>query len=210
MTQRLRFRRQAANQGARDDGSGQVGSEDRQLVLSALANPARFEQLFSKYWDPILRYCAWRLADPADAEDAAILVMTKAFAALPRFASGSGEFRSWLFTIARNEVINTYRLQSRHGNDRIPDELELIDPAPTPEQHALASDEGHRLHLLLIELPQRSREVVELRLVGFTDREIATVLGISDAAVRQAQYRAMTSLRQLVHTNQDLAEGRHV
>jgi RNA polymerase sigma-70 factor (ECF subfamily) len=209
VTQRLRFRRQAANQGALD-GSGQEAPDDRQLVLSALSNPAQFERLFSKYWDSILRYCAWRLADPADAEDAAIRVMTKAFTALPQFASGTGDFRAWLFTIARNEVINTYRLQTRHTSDRIPDELELIDPAPTPEQHVLASDEGYRLRVLLSELPQRSREVVELRLAGFTDREIASVLGISDGAVRQAQSRAMASLRQMVHTDHDLVEGRHV
>lgn len=210
MTQRLRFRRQMVNQGALDDGIGQDAPDDRQLAVSALTNPAGFERLFSKYWEPILRYCAWRLTDPADAEDAAIRVLTKAFAALPQFASGTGVFRAWLFTIARNEVINTYRLQARHDNDRIPDELELIDPAPTPEQHALASDEGHRLRVLLTELPQRSREVVELRLVGFTDREIATVLGISDGAVRQAQSRAMGSLRQLVRTDRDMMEGRHV
>lgn len=210
MTQRLRFRRQTANQGALDDGSGQVAPDDRQMALGALANPALFEQLFSKYWDPILRYCAWRLADPADAEDAAIHVMTKAFTALPQFASGNGEFRAWLFTIARNEVINTYRLQTRHDNDRIPDEIELIDPAPTPKQHALADDERLRLRLLLAELPQRSREVVELRLVGFTDREIAAVLGISDGAVRQAQSRAMGSLRQLVHADRGMVEERHV
>jgi RNA polymerase sigma-70 factor (ECF subfamily) len=210
VTQRSRFRRQMVNQGALDDVSSQDAPDDRQLVVSALANPAGFERLFSKYWGPILRYCAWRLADPADAEDAAIRVLTNAFAALPQFASGTGVFRAWLFTIARNEVINTYRLQARHDNDRIPDELELIDPAPTPEQHALVSDEGHRLRVLLTELPQRSREVVELRLVGFTDREIAAVLGISDGAVRQAQSRAMGSLRQLVRTDRDMMEGRHV
>ena len=209
VSQRLRLRRPTANQGA-PDGSGQDAPDDRQLVLSALANPVLFERLFSKYWDPILRYCAWRLADPADAEDAAIRVMTKAFTALPQVASGTGEFRAWLFTIARNEVINTYRLQTRHDNDRIQDEIELIDPAPTPEQHALASDERLRLRLLLMELPQRSREVVELRLVGFTDREIATVLGISDGAVRQAQSRAMGSLRELIRADHDLVEGSHV
>jgi RNA polymerase sigma factor (sigma-70 family) len=48
---------------------------------------------------------------------------------------------------------------------------------------------------LVQELPDRPREVVELRLAGLTDREIAEVLGISGQAVRQAQSRAVAQLR---------------
>jgi len=167
-------------------------------VAAALADPALFEHVFSKYWGPILRYCSMRLTDPADAEDAAIRVMTNAFAALPGFAAGSGQFRSWIFTIAHNEVVNVYRSHARHRTSPMPEEVDLVDPDPTPEQHAVASDDQRELWRLLEGLPQRSREVVELRLSGFTSQEIAVILGISDGAVRQAQSRALDQLRQLL------------
>ncbi len=197
MPQRLRYRRQAANQEARD-GSGSEPVDDRQLVLAALADPARFESLFVRYWGPILRYCAMRLSDPADAEDAAIRVMTNAFAALPNFGAGTGQFRPWLFAIAHNEVVNVYRAYARQPTSAMPEAVELVDPNPTPEQHAVASDDRRELWRLLEGLPQRSREVVELRLSGFASQEIATILGVSDGAVRQAQSRALDQLRQLL------------
>ena len=139
-----------------------------------------------------------RLADPADAEDAAIRVMTNAFAALPNFVGGTGQFRSWLFAIAHNEVVNVYRAHARQPISPMPEEVDLVDPHPTPEQLALASDDQRNLWQLLQGLPQRSREVVELRLSGFTGQEIAAILGISDGAVRQAQSRALDQLRQIV------------
>jgi RNA polymerase sigma-70 factor (ECF subfamily) len=117
---------------------------------------------------------------------------------LPGFAAGSGQFRSWIFTIAHNEVVNVYRSHARHRTSPMPEEVDLVDPDPTPEQHAVASDDQRELWRLLEGLPQRSREVVELRLSGFTSQEIAVILGISDGAVRQAQSRALDQLRQLL------------
>ena len=63
-----------------------------------------------------IRSCATRRGsrDPADAEDAAIRVMTESVPHA-RYHRSRQEAppRAWLFTIARNEVINTYRLQTR-------------------------------------------------------------------------------------------------
>jgi RNA polymerase sigma-70 factor, ECF subfamily len=206
--QSLRYRRQAANQERPEPGQDALA--DREAARRAVADPAMFEPLFSKYWGPILRYCSLRIHDAAEAEDVAIQVMTNAFAALPRFAEGSGHFRSWIFAIAHNEVVNVYRAQSRQKTSPLTEEIELIDPAPTPEQVSLDSDDRQRLWRLLEGLPQRSREVVELRLSGFTGQEIASLLGISDGAVRQAQSRALDQLRVLVIDDDLAPEVRHV
>jgi RNA polymerase sigma factor (sigma-70 family) len=71
---------------------------------------------------------------------------------------------------------------------------ESIRTDPIVEQ-VETSDERARVVALVQELPDRPREVVELRLAGLTDREIAEVLGISGQAVRQAQSRAVALLR---------------
>jgi RNA polymerase sigma factor (sigma-70 family) len=62
-------------------------------------------------------------------------------------------------------------------------------------EQAETIDELARMTALVRELSDRPREVVELRLVGLTDREIAEVLGITGQAVRQAQSRAVAQLR---------------
>ena len=64
-----------------------------------------FEAVYDRFGDAILRYCQVRIDDPADAEDAAALIFSNAFAAFPPRDQTS--LRSWLFAIARN-VIATY------------------------------------------------------------------------------------------------------
>jgi hypothetical protein len=50
---------------------------------------------------------------------------------------------------------------------------------------------------LRAQLPADSRQLLELRLAGLTDTEIATVLGKSHGAVRTAQHRTVVRLREL-------------
>lgn len=173
------------------------GDPDAALILAAQRDPHGFEPLFVRYWEPVLRYCALRLPDRQDAEDTASQVFVAAYAGLPRFRDqgGDGSFRAWLFTIAHHEVANAYRYRARHPARSLTAAAAIADPAASPESRAVAAADVARVMAVLRELPQRPREVVELRLAGLTDREIATVLGISGAAVRQAQSRALARLR---------------
>lgn len=175
-----------------------VAEDDHALVTAAQRDPRRFEPLFLRYWEPVLRYCHFRLGNREDAEDAASQIFVDAYAALHRFSSrgGAGSFRAWLFTIAHHEIANRYRYRTRHPHHPWTEEAEALpDPAVSPESEALAAADHAWLRSLLRELPDRSREVVELRLAGLTDREIAGVLDINVAAVRQAQSRALAGLR---------------
>lgn len=51
------------------------------------------------------------------------------------------------------------------------------------------------LRAALAELPERQREIVELRLSGLSMREIAEIQGSNEAAVKVAQSRAFRILR---------------
>ena len=107
-----------------------------------------------------------------------------------------GSFRAWLFTIAHHEVANAHRYRARHPAGSLIAATLVPDVAASPESRAVAADEITRVIAVLRELPERPRDVVALRLAGLTDREIAAVLGISGDAVRQAQSRAVTRLRE--------------
>ena len=172
-------------------------SEDGAALAAAReGDPRDFAPLFRRYWDPVLRYCTVRLGDRDEAEDAASQVFVDAYASLHRFQDrgGVGSFRSWLFTIAHHEVANRHRYRVRHPARPLGDVEEPVDSDTMFEQAAMAHDIAHMIALVR-QLPDRPREVVELRLAGLTDREIAEVLGISGQAVRQAQSRAVTQLR---------------
>ena len=54
------------------------------------------------------------------------------------------------------------------------------------------------MHDLLAQLPEEQRRLLELRLTGLTDAEIARVVGRNHGAVRASQFRAVARLRSLL------------
>lgn len=168
---------------------------DAEIVASG--DPAHFAAIYDRYVDQIYRYCRLRLSNQADAEDATAVVFTKAFAAFPPAPTGS--FRSWLFTIAHNVVVNTYRSRKNRGPTHSLDDLaELHDQSPTPEEAAIQSDEAEMLRHALNRLPADQQRIMEFRLAGLTGPEIAETLGKSPTAVRMSQFRAMQRLRDIL------------
>jgi RNA polymerase sigma factor (sigma-70 family) len=180
-------------------------ASDEALVLLALHDRQAFGLLYDRYVDPIYRYCHGRLGAREDAEDATSLIFARALAALPTQRGIS--FRSWLFAIAHNVVLNT----RRDGvNDRsLEVALEVLDPGPTVEDRASDADRRHAVRHAVAQLPEEQRRVVELRLAGLSGPEVASALGRSHDSVRTTQRRALAALRVRLGVARD-AEGRHV
>jgi RNA polymerase sigma-70 factor (ECF subfamily) len=142
----------------------------------------------------VLRYCQVRIANPAEAEDAAAQIFTKALASYP--PDNPDAVRSWLFAIAHNVVANHYRTASARAPARPLDEaLETIDQRATPDEIVVKREERAALLDAIAELTAEQRQVVELRLAGLTGPEIADATGRSHAAVKMLQYRAISHLR---------------
>lgn len=171
-----------------------VTDQDEAAVETALANPAAFAVLYRRYATDVYRYCYRRLGDREAAEDATSQIFTRAITGLGGLKDRP--FRPWLFTIARNVLIDTYRRQHQTSSlDQIP---EREDPSPTPESAAIAVEDRSIIRLLLLRLPERDRQVVELRLAGLSGLEIGEALGCSHGAVRVAHHRAVERLRELM------------
>jgi RNA polymerase sigma-70 factor (ECF subfamily) len=179
---------------------------DRQLVEQALAEPAAFLEIFQRYRDPVFRYCHRCLGNHEAAEDAAQTTFMRAFANL-KACKNRDRFHAWLFTIAHNVIVDVYRASKPSSPIDWADQI--VDTADSPEDLAIAATELLQITRLLAKLPDLQREVVELRLQGLTDKEIAGILGKSHQAIRAAQYRALIQLRSLAAIEPD-KESSHV
>src|SRR5918997_303871 len=74
-------------------------------------------------------------------------------------------------------------------------EIEAADPSPDPEHQVAASQMSERLHLLINELPERCGRILKLRkLQGYSQREIAEMLGITESIVENQVQLAVRSL----------------
>ncbi len=176
---------------------------DEQDELTRLVGAARgrdrdaVAQLFDRYHDAIYRYAYARLGNVADAEDAAAETFVAMVRSLPRFRWRGVPFEAWLFRIAMSKVVDVarHRTRVRPGGDAVG--ADVADPKTEPER-ALASSEIRRELVAAIEgLPRDQRDVVMLRFFGGRSiNETAGILGRSDGAIKQLQFRALASLRQ--------------
>lgn len=181
---------------------------DEMLVVAAQADRAEFGALYVRYVNPVYRFCYRRLGNQARAEDATSAVFERAINALPRFKTGS--FRAWLFTIARNTVTDLHRANKQDQD--LDAAWYVADERPGPEELSIDAADAAHVRSMLVQLSPDQRQVVELRLSGLTDSEIAQVLGKSHGSVRTVQYRALQKLRSLFHAEAasfQQAEGPH-
>jgi RNA polymerase sigma-70 factor (ECF subfamily) len=180
---------------------------DDALMATAQDDPRAFAVLYERYREPVYLYCFRRLGSPEVADDAASAVFLKAFSARnryrPRGPRSESTFRSWLFSIAHNVVVDAWRRTRHHARLATDDDTErpIADPGISPEELAMGAEEARAVVALLARLPDRQREAVELRLAGLSTAETAQVLGISVGAAKSLQFRGYQLLRDLLRSD---------
>lgn len=183
------------------------------LLSRAIAEPEAFAPIYEHYVDDIFGYCVRRVGDSELAADLTSQIFIRALASLPKFTArdSTTSFRSWLFTIAHNLVIDNHRTRRYHRSlDEADHAISVPDPAPSPEDHAVASDLRSELVAAMATLTETQRQVVELRLAGLSGPEIASVLDLHLAAVKSLQFRAYSRLRTLLRDRFDAEFGQGI
>jgi RNA polymerase sigma-70 factor (ECF subfamily) len=169
--------------------------DDAAWAMRARTDRAAFGLLYDRYVDRIYAYCRRRLQTQEAAEDATSQTFLKALGAIARYRPEAGTFRAWIFTIANRVVIDGYRREKPAAPlDGIG---EVQDSEPGPEHVAIDREASRELYALVDRLPEEQANLIQLRLAGLTDREIAEVLGRSYGAIRVAQHRAIKRLQEL-------------
>lgn len=167
------------------------------------------EELFEQHSEKLFAYLRQHTPAREDAED--ILVETfMAALAETKFAHLSETAQiAWLWRVARNKVVDTFRKTTARRNVPLEQASETIceDEARDPEQVALRQDEEREIHNLVFTLPELQQEILRLRF-GFDLHcgEIAAILGKREDAVRAMLSRTMNSLRQLYAQRSSIAQ----
>lgn len=160
---------------------------------AAAGDPQAFGRLYRGLHPLVWRYVSRRIAVEADVEDLVARVFARVVEHLPRFDPRRGHVRAWVLSIARHAVIDHVRAQ-RCGDS---DAVEWLADAALCPARALEDDERDaRLRRLLAEYPPAVREMIALRFAdGLRLREIAQVMSLSEAAVKQRFSRTLRHMR---------------
>jgi RNA polymerase sigma factor (sigma-70 family) len=187
---------------------------DAELVAAVRAgDDSAFEELYRRYQPRIARFVCGMLHDAARCED----VAQEAFlSALRRMRETDAEinFKPWIYQIARNAAIDSYRRNS-HAVEvsmdadeglRASDRTRLVGLEGSPDAALITKERLDHLQGAFDELSDVHTSVLVMReLEGMSYREIGERLDLTRPAVESALFRAR---RRLESEYSELSEGR--
>jgi RNA polymerase sigma factor (sigma-70 family) len=179
-------------------------SDEEELILKCRkferqAQKEVYERYTSKMYSICLRY----VKDVASSEDVMVTAFVKVFERIEQF-KGEGSFEGWIRRIMVNESLTYIR---RNKSMYLDVDIEVADREPNYENldNRLEAED---LLKLIQQLPTGYRTVFNLYAIeGYSHKEIAAQLGISENTSKSQLSRARTLLqKQLLETEAILNE----
>jgi len=174
--------------------------DERQLVEQAKAGDSQaFGQLYDAAVDRVYRFVFFRVNDVQTAEDLTSLVFVKAWENLRRYQP-RGPFLAWLYSIARNTVIDHYRTHKQTVS--LDEAAPLAAPNAKPDEVVDLHFEMKRLQAAMQHLTAEQREVLTLKFIAEYDTaQIARHMRKSEGAIRALQMRALQALARVMKSD---------
>lgn len=172
-------------------------------IASMHAHEETFIAAFDQHVDELFRHASFRLSDRERARDLVQDTFLKAWDQL----EGGAEIRHWrgfLYRVLNNLIIDEYRRTKDASLDALLEE----HPGALPDQLSVDGREAaegrlndelliERIRALIPELPEQYRVAVTLRYVdGFSPKEIASLLDISENVASVRVHRAVAKLKE--------------
>ncbi len=170
---------------------------EKELLENALSNLSAFNELYALYFPRIYAYINYRVGGVQDAEDIVASTFLKATERLGQFEwRGDGSFAAWLFRIAHDLVVDSYRRDGKVPDSVSIDELpDIRSDSVLPDDAALRNEEFEYLRQLIGTLSPRRQEIITLRFFGgLRNKEIAGILGLDERTVASHLCRGLEDL----------------
>ena len=166
-----------------------------------LPNDSRaFEALVEPYVLTLQKFCTNFLRSESAAQDCTQEILIKAFHGLKSFEE-KASFKTWIFRIAHNHCVDTYRKIMRE-KDYFSDIADDAIPDIAEEQ---SSEPEANIHDVLALLEASDREILLLRYVeGHSIEEVQTIMNLGKSAVKMRCARAIERVRELIREGSNL------
>ncbi|MCZ6757848.1 MAG: RNA polymerase sigma factor [Bacteroidetes bacterium] len=156
-----------------------------------------FVGIYNRYKGAVYAFCCKMLVDSEQAQDVTQETFLRIYENRDRLLKSSS-FKSWLFTIARNQCLNSLRRSKRHTEFDV--NLESSLPAmETPYSKMEKNEQVCFVTQFIQSLKPEYREVLILReYQNLTYEEIAAVTRSSISAVKSRLFKARRKLRKVM------------
>jgi len=153
-----------------------------------------FGNLYDLYSEKIYNFIYFRTNHKQTAEDLTSETFAKALKHISTFSSDKGSFSSWLYKIAKNNVIDYFRTLKPTENIETIWDLSSDTNIEQDVENKIRIDRAKKY---INALPKEKREILIMRLWDdMTYQDIAEVTGKSEATCKMTFSRAIRELRE--------------
>ena len=150
-----------------------------------------FEELFQRHYDRVYGLLFRLVGTRQEAEDLAQEVFLRLYRKpLARVDNVSG----WLYRVAMNTGYNALRTHTRRIK-REQTNMRHSEPVPSAETTAVRRESEHAVRAALAKIPSRSAQLLIMRQMGFSYRELAEAVGVAYGSVGTLLNRAGEAFR---------------
>ena len=169
---------------------GQAATGEAELLARAKArDPEVWARWHDELYPFVYRYAYSRLRSREDAEDIASQVFIEAIKGIQRYDSRGRPILAWFYGIAHNLVSRRFR-EGSHTTSLL--EVEAVH-SPRNEETLV---ESLQVRMAMDRLKPEHKEVLTLRfLLDLPTKQVAGMIGKTEAATYSLQVRAMEALR---------------
>jgi RNA polymerase sigma-70 factor (ECF subfamily) len=155
-----------------------------------------FGAIYDHFADKIYRFIYFRVGHKEVAEDVLSDTFVKSWQKINQVNSPEA-LSAWLYQIAKNNIIDYYRLKKETVD--LADVEDLLEDEASPIDSANLVLQQQRILDVLDQLSDEQQQVIKYRFFeDLTNEEIAYVMGKSEGAIRVLQHRAITRLKELL------------
>jgi RNA polymerase sigma-70 factor (ECF subfamily) len=160
-------------------------------------DPAALRVFVARYEHMVFAFLSRSVGHGPHVEDMAQEVFLRACRALAHFdASGQARLSTWILTIARRLVVDARRKRLLPFADV---DADVVAAGDTPETERRRHEIASAIERAAVELSDDQRDIFLLaEFHGLDTKELATVLGISEATAKTRLFRARERLRALL------------
>jgi RNA polymerase sigma-70 factor (ECF subfamily) len=156
--------------------------------------PAEFERVFREHYEFVYNTARRITGDPQDAED---VLQTLFLRLLDRGMPEVSNVKAYLYRATVNGALDLIRWRKRHPQEQL--SVECLPEKKITGHSGSEEDLFEDLRLALAELRPRAAEIFILRHVhGYSDSEIARLLGTSRGTIAVSLFRTRSRLRKLI------------
>lgn len=146
-------------------------------------------EVFIKYADSMRSFVASKISNVEDAEDIFQDILIKIHKNLDEVKSVES-IKPWVFSVARNSIIDFYRKKSRNKNEIFDENLFLFE-----ETKENLSELSHCLEPFISALPAESKDILTgIVLDGLSQKEFAELSKINYSTLKSKAQRARLQL----------------